>query len=57
MMLIRVYDEGGNVIDTHEQAGDVKEPRAGRNKKPARGEAQRLIVKCRYWSGRSSRDY
>jgi hypothetical protein len=24
-VLIRVYDEGGNVIDTHEQAGKFKE--------------------------------
>jgi hypothetical protein len=24
--LIRVYDEAGNVIETHEQAGDFKEP-------------------------------
>jgi hypothetical protein len=23
--VIRVYDEGGNVIETHEHAGDVKE--------------------------------
>jgi len=23
--LIRVYDEAGNVIETHEQAGDFKE--------------------------------
>jgi hypothetical protein len=23
--VIRVYDEAGNVIDTHEQAGDFKE--------------------------------
>jgi hypothetical protein len=23
--VIRVYDEGGNVIETHEQAGDFKE--------------------------------
>jgi hypothetical protein len=25
MPLIHVYDEAGNVIETHEQAGDVKE--------------------------------
>jgi hypothetical protein len=24
--VIRVYDESGNVIETHEQAGDFKEP-------------------------------
>jgi len=24
--VIRVYDETGNVIETHEQAGDFKEP-------------------------------
>jgi hypothetical protein len=24
--VIRVYDEAGNVIDTHEHAGDFKEP-------------------------------
>ena len=24
--VIRVYDEAGNVIETHEQAGDFKEP-------------------------------
>jgi hypothetical protein len=24
--LIRVYDEAGNVIETHEQAGDFREP-------------------------------
>ena len=24
--VIRVYDEGGNVIETHEHAGDFKEP-------------------------------
>jgi hypothetical protein len=24
--VIRVYDEAGNVIETHEQAGDSKEP-------------------------------
>jgi len=23
--VIRVYDEAGNVIDTHEHAGDIKE--------------------------------
>jgi hypothetical protein len=25
-VVIRVFDEGGNVIETHEQAGDFKEP-------------------------------
>jgi hypothetical protein len=25
MLVIRVYDEAGNVIETHEQAGDFKE--------------------------------
>jgi hypothetical protein len=24
--MIRVYDEAGNVIETHEHAGDFKEP-------------------------------
>jgi hypothetical protein len=24
--MIRVYDDAGNVIETHEQAGDFKEP-------------------------------
>jgi hypothetical protein len=24
--VIRVYDEAGNVIETHEQAGEFKEP-------------------------------
>jgi hypothetical protein len=24
--VIRVYDEAGNVIETHEQTGDFKEP-------------------------------
>jgi hypothetical protein len=24
--VIRVYDEAGNVIETHEHAGDLKEP-------------------------------
>jgi hypothetical protein len=24
--VIRVYDEAGNLIETHEQAGDFKEP-------------------------------
>jgi hypothetical protein len=24
--VIRVYDEAGNAIETHEQAGDFKEP-------------------------------
>jgi hypothetical protein len=32
--VIRVFDEAGNVIETHEQTGDFKEWRAGRNKKP-----------------------
>ena len=25
-VVIRVYDESGNVIETHEHAGDFKEP-------------------------------
>ena len=25
-IVIRVYDEAGNVIETHEHAGDFKEP-------------------------------
>ena len=24
--VIRIYDDAGNVIETHEQAGDLKEP-------------------------------
>jgi hypothetical protein len=44
--VIRVFDAAGNIIDTHEQAGEFKEPRAGRNKKPPHSEARRLIVKC-----------
>jgi hypothetical protein len=24
--VLRVYDEAGNVVDTHEHAGDFKEP-------------------------------
>jgi hypothetical protein len=35
--VIRVYDEAGNVIETHEHASQFKEWRAGRNKKPPRG--------------------
>jgi hypothetical protein len=31
--VIRVYDEAGNVIETHEQAGDFKEWSAGRKEK------------------------
>jgi hypothetical protein len=48
--VIRVYDDAGNVIETHEHTGDFKEPWANRvwhfeqNKKPPRGEAWRLIV-------------
>jgi len=26
MLWIRVYDDSGNVIDTHEHTGDFKEP-------------------------------
>jgi hypothetical protein len=40
--VIRVYDDAGNVIETHEHAGDFKEPE--QNKKPPHGEAWRLIV-------------
>jgi hypothetical protein len=29
--VIRIYDEAGNVIETHEQAGDFKEWRATRD--------------------------
>jgi hypothetical protein len=36
--VIRVYDETGNVIETHEHAGEFKEWRAEQNKKPPRGE-------------------
>jgi hypothetical protein len=34
--VIRVYDETGNVIETHEHKGDFKEPVALGNKKPPR---------------------
>jgi hypothetical protein len=34
--VIRVYDEAGNVIDTHEH-GASSRSREGRNKKPPRG--------------------
>jgi len=27
--VIRVFDEAGNVIDTHERVGDFKEPGSG----------------------------
>jgi hypothetical protein len=27
--VIRVYDDAGSVIETHEQAGDFKEPHGG----------------------------
>jgi hypothetical protein len=37
--VIRVFDDAGNVIGTHEHTGDFKEWRAGRNKKPPCGEA------------------
>jgi hypothetical protein len=38
--VIRVYDESGNVIETHEHAGEFKEVvSAERNKKPPRAEA------------------
>ncbi len=36
--MIRVYDEAGNVIETPEHAGQHKEWRPGRNKKPSHGE-------------------
>jgi hypothetical protein len=29
--VIRVYDEAGNVIETHEHAGDFKEPRGSQS--------------------------
>jgi hypothetical protein len=35
--VIRVYDDAGNVIETHEHKGDFK-GEAGRNKKPPRAE-------------------
>jgi hypothetical protein len=35
--VIRVCDEEGNVIETHEHAGDFKRTVSGRNKKPPRG--------------------
>jgi hypothetical protein len=34
--VIRVYDEAGNVIETHEQAGDFKVCEARQNKEPLR---------------------
>jgi hypothetical protein len=37
--VIRVYDEAGNVIETHEHKGDFRKRSAGRNKKPLCGEA------------------
>jgi hypothetical protein len=38
--VIRVYDESGNVIDTHEHAGDFKRAMSAEpNKKPPHGEA------------------
>jgi hypothetical protein len=33
--VIRVYDDAGNVIETHEHKGDFKEWLAGKNKKPS----------------------
>ena len=36
--VIRVYDDAGNVIATHEHAGDFKVCEARQNKKPPRGE-------------------
>jgi hypothetical protein len=39
--LIRVYDEAGNVIQTHKHTGRFQRVV---NKKPPRGEARRLIV-------------
>jgi hypothetical protein len=30
--VIRVYDETGNVIETHQHAGDFKEPKRVKNK-------------------------
>jgi hypothetical protein len=40
--------EAGNVIETHEHAGEFKsrEHYARETKKPPRGETWRLIVKC-----------
>src|SRR5260370_8743924 len=29
--VIRVYDEAGNVIETHEHKGEFKQPKCGRN--------------------------
>jgi hypothetical protein len=39
--VIRVFDAGGNVIETHEYAGEFKEPLAltCMKQKPPRGEA------------------
>jgi hypothetical protein len=37
--LIRVYDDAGNLIETHEHAGDFKVCETRQNKKPPRGEA------------------
>jgi hypothetical protein len=43
--VIRVYDDAGNVIETHEHKGDFKERLAyAANKKPPRSEARRLIA-------------
>jgi len=45
--VIRVYDEAGNVIETHEHAAISKSSeRCSLNKKPPRAEARRLIAKC-----------
>jgi len=51
--VIRVYGDVGNVIETHEHAGEFREPWALRVKKPPRAEAWRLIVKwCLFcWGG------
>jgi len=35
-MRIRVYDEAGKMIETHEHAGDFKEPRRVKNKAATR---------------------
>jgi hypothetical protein len=37
--MIRVYNDAGNVVETHEHAGEFKVWEARQNKKPPRGEA------------------
>jgi len=45
--VIRVYDEAGNVIETHEHAGDfTSHERYVLNQKAPHVNVQRCIVKC-----------